>query len=69
VSDVNAAHGSSASVMEVTKAIEKIFPSASNFAAVKQNAQTKRYIDAFFDFEINVFVCQNAFESPEGGRC
>jgi hypothetical protein len=35
VSDDNAAHGSSASVMEVTKAIEQIFPYVPNFAAVK----------------------------------
>jgi hypothetical protein len=69
VSDGNAAHGSSASLMEVTKAIEEIFPKAPNFATVKQNAQTKRYIGASFDFEINFFVSQNVFKSPKGGRC
>jgi hypothetical protein len=50
VSDGKAAHGSSTSVMEVTKAIEQIFPLAPNFAAVKKNAQTRRYIDASFEF-------------------
>jgi hypothetical protein len=38
VSDGNAAHGSSVSVMEVMKAIEQTFPSATNFASVKYNA-------------------------------
>jgi hypothetical protein len=69
VSDGNAAHGSSASVIEVTKAIEQIFPLAPNVAGVKENAQTKRYIGASFNFEINVFVSQNVFKCPEGGRC
>jgi hypothetical protein len=46
VSDGNAEYGSSASVMEGTKAIEQIFPQALNFAAVKYNAQAQRYIDA-----------------------
>jgi hypothetical protein len=35
LSDVNAEHGSSASVLEMTKAIELIFPQAPNFTAVK----------------------------------
>jgi hypothetical protein len=35
VSNGNAAHGSSTSVVEVMKAIEQIFPQALNFAAVK----------------------------------
>jgi hypothetical protein len=35
VSDGYAAHGSSTSVVEVTKAIEQIFPLAPTFAAVK----------------------------------
>jgi hypothetical protein len=35
VSDINAAHGLSASMIELTKAIEEIFPQAPNFAAVK----------------------------------
>jgi hypothetical protein len=35
VSEGNAAHGSSASVVKVTKAIEEIFPKAPNFASVK----------------------------------
>jgi hypothetical protein len=35
VSDGNAAYDSSASVIEMTKAIEQIFPQAPNFAAVK----------------------------------
>jgi hypothetical protein len=72
VSDGNAAHGSSASVIEVTKAIEQIIPLAPNFTAVKENAPAKRYIDASFDFEINDFVSQMffcVFKSPEGGRC
>jgi hypothetical protein len=69
MSDCNAAHGSSASMVEVTKAIEQIFPQAPNFAAVKYSAQTERYIGASFDFGINVFVSQNDFKSPEGGRC
>jgi hypothetical protein len=34
VSDGNAAHGSSASLVEVTKAIEQISPQAPNFAAL-----------------------------------
>jgi hypothetical protein len=33
----------------MTKAIEQIFPLAPNFAAVKKNAQAKRYKGASFD--------------------
>jgi hypothetical protein len=35
MSNGNATHGSSALMMEMTTAIEHIFPYASNFAAVK----------------------------------
>jgi hypothetical protein len=42
VSDDNAAYGSSASMVEMTKAIEEVFPQEPNFTAVKLNAQAKR---------------------------
>jgi hypothetical protein len=55
--------------MEMTKAIEQIYPQAQIFAAVKQSAQAKRYIGSSFKFEINLFVGQNVPKSPKGGRC
>jgi hypothetical protein len=39
LSDGNAAHGSSASVVEVMKAIEQIFPKAPNFAFQHEGCQ------------------------------
>jgi mannose/fructose-specific phosphotransferase system component IIA len=53
VNDGNATHGSSASVMEMTKAIEQIFPSAPNFTAV--NTITK-FQDTFIHENINRIV-------------
>jgi hypothetical protein len=41
VSDGNAAHDSSASMMKMARAIEQVYPQAPNFAATKLNAQAK----------------------------
>jgi hypothetical protein len=65
VSDGNAAHVSSASMMEMTNAIEQVFPQASNFAALKYNAQAMCYSYYSFGNEINVFVLQTVVISPK----
>jgi hypothetical protein len=54
----NAVYGLNTATMEMTKAIEQIFPQAPNFAAVQQHAQAKRNIDSPFHacYHINL-VC------------